>query len=110
MGVERALEFIALTIAGVSRITYTLDERAVIAGDGVTVTASVPGTAGVDDTSRVTATDTGRGAYVRIHFDFEVNGARLRSTYVVVYRYRDGLIAEQELYYDPSATLGPPPA
>jgi len=31
---------------------------------------------------------------------------------VVVYRYRDGLIAQQELYYDPSGQLeeldGPP--
>ena len=30
---------------------------------------------------------------------------RLRSTYVVIYRYRDGLIARQELYYDPSGAL-----
>ena len=30
---------------------------------------------------------------------------RMRSTYVVIYRYRDGRIARQELYYDPSAAL-----
>ena len=30
---------------------------------------------------------------------------RLRSTYVIVYRYHDGRIARQELYYDPSAEL-----
>jgi hypothetical protein len=29
----------------------------------------------------------------------------LRSTYVVIYRYRDGRIARQELYYDPSGAL-----
>jgi ketosteroid isomerase-like protein len=84
-GVERTLEFISLTISAVSDITYALDERAVIPG---------------------------RGAYVRVHFDFtmERDRDRLRSTYVVVYRYRAGRIVQQELYYDPSAALGPPPA
>ena len=81
-GVDRTLEFIALTVSGVSDITYAVDERALIAG---------------------------RGAYVRVHFDFTVDGRRLRSTYVIVYRYRDGRIAQQELYYDPSAVLGAPP-
>jgi len=38
-------------------------------------------------------------------FDFDLQGVRLRSTYVVVYRYRDSLIAQQELYYDPSGQL-----
>jgi ketosteroid isomerase-like protein len=82
-GVERALEFIALTISAVSDIAYAVDERAVIPG---------------------------RGAYVRVHFDFTLDGDRLRSTYVVIYRYRAGRIVQQELYYDPSAALGPPPA
>jgi ketosteroid isomerase-like protein len=82
-GVERTLEFIALTISAVSDIAYAVDERALIAG---------------------------RGAYVRVHFDFTMDGARLRSIYVVVYRYRAGRIVQQELYYDPSAALGPPPA
>jgi len=49
---------------------------------------------------------------VRIHFDFTRAGRRLRSDYVVIYRYRDRLIAQQELYYDPSGRLeeldGPP--
>jgi ketosteroid isomerase-like protein len=82
-GVDATLAFIAQTIAGVSDIAYAVSERAVVP----------PGDAG----------------YVRVHFDFTVAGARLRSTYVVVYRYRGGRIAQQELYYDPSAALGPPP-
>ena len=82
-GVARTLEFISLTISAVSDITYAVDERAVIPGGG---------------------------AYVRVHFDFTMGLDRLRSTYVVVYRYRAGAIAQQELYYDPSAALGPPPA
>jgi ketosteroid isomerase-like protein len=49
--------------------------------------------------------DGGTAAFVRIHFDFTRDGERLRSNYVVVYRYRDGLIARQELYYDPSGVL-----
>jgi ketosteroid isomerase-like protein len=75
---ERTLEFIGLTISAVANIDYALDERAVIADDS---------------------------AYTRILFDFDLGGRRLRSTYVVVYRYRDGLIAQQELYYDPSEKL-----
>ena len=42
---------------------------------------------------------------MRVHFDFTMGAVRLRSTYVVVYRYRDALIAQQELYYDPSGQL-----
>ena len=78
-GVDRTLEFIQLTISGLSAVTYVVDERALIAG--------------------------GKGAYVRVRFDFDLDGARLRSIYVVVYRYRDGGIAQQELYYDPSGVL-----
>jgi ketosteroid isomerase-like protein len=77
-GVEQTLEFIQLTITGLSDISYFVDERALIDGSS---------------------------AYVRVQFDFDGQGARLRSTYVVVYRYRDGLIAQQELYYDPSGEL-----
>jgi ketosteroid isomerase-like protein len=77
-GRERTLEFIQLTITGVQDIDYVLDERAVI-----------------DDQS----------AYTRILFDFGVGGRRLRSVYVVVYRYRHGLITQQELYYDPGDHL-----
>jgi len=78
-GVDATLEFIARTIAGVTDIAYAVDERALI--------------------------PEGRGAYVRVLFDFTVGAARLRSAYVVVYRYRGGRIAQQELYYDPSAPL-----
>jgi ketosteroid isomerase-like protein len=79
VGLDQALEFIQVTIAGLSDISYSVDERALIPG--------------------------GAAAYVRVHFDFTMGAVRLRSTYVVVYRYRDSLIAQQELYYDPSGQL-----
>jgi ketosteroid isomerase-like protein len=78
-GVDRTLEFMALTIANVRDVSYRAVEWAVI--------------------------DGGRAAFVRIHFDFTREHQRLRSNYVVIYRYRDGLIAQQELYYDPSGAL-----
>ena len=78
-GVDRTLEFIALTCAKVRDVDYRAVEWAVV--------------------------DGGAAAFVRIHFDFTRDGERLRSNYVVVYRYRDGLIAQQELYYDPSGVL-----
>jgi ketosteroid isomerase-like protein len=78
-GVEATLEFIQLTIAGCRRIHYELDERAVLPG--------------------------ARSAYARINFDWDSERARLRSTYVVVYRFREGLIGRQELYYDPGDEL-----
>lgn len=78
-GIDATLEFIQLTIEGCRNIGYALDERAVLPG--------------------------GTSAYTRIRFDWDAAEARLRSTYVVVYRYRDGLIARQELYYDPSGEL-----
>ena len=74
-GIDRTLEFIGLTIAGIGAISYAVDERALVPGGG---------------------------AYVKVRFDFDTAGARRRSTYVVVYHYRDGGIARQELYYDPS--------
>jgi ketosteroid isomerase-like protein len=77
-GRHRTLEFIQLTVTGLTDIDYALDERAVISADS---------------------------AYTRILFDFSAGGRRLRSVYVVVYRYRDGLISRQELYYDPSDRL-----
>ena len=73
-GRARTLEFIQLTLAGLERISYSVEERALVPG---------------------------AGAYVLVEFDFGLQGARLRSTYVVVYRYRAGLISRQELYYDP---------
>ncbi len=75
-GVERTLEFIALTVEGLGRIDYAVEERAVVPGGG---------------------------AYVKVRFDFDMGKDRLRSVYVVRYRHDgDGRIARQELYYDPS--------
>jgi ketosteroid isomerase-like protein len=78
-GVEATLEFVQLTIAGCRNIVYRLDERAVLPG--------------------------GEAAYTRIVFDWDDGDARLRSTYVVVYRYSQGAVARQELYYDPSGPV-----
>jgi len=79
-GVERTLEFISLTIARCRAITYRVEESALLAGNA---------------------------AFVRIHFDWtrDPEGDRVRSNYVVIYRYRDGRIAQQELYYDPSGRI-----
>jgi ketosteroid isomerase-like protein len=82
VGRRQTLEFIDRTISGLTDIGYVLDERAVIPGGG---------------------------AYTRIFFDFGAGDRRLRSVYVVVYRYRDGLIAQQELYYDPNDRLDDAP-
>jgi ketosteroid isomerase-like protein len=83
-GRARSLEFIQLTITGLAAIDYRLDERAVI---------------------------DSQSGYTRILFDFDTgDGRRLRSTYVVLYRYRQGLIARQELYYDPSDRLEETPS
>lgn len=76
-GIDRTLEFIGLTIARCRDIAYRCIERAVVPGPDA--------------------------AYARIRFDWTADARRLRSTYVVVYRYRDERIAQQELYYDPSA-------
>jgi ketosteroid isomerase-like protein len=78
-GIERTLEFIALTVRELADVRYRAVEHAIVAG--------------------------GEAAFVRIHFDWTRDGVRLRSSYVVIYRYRDGLIARQELYYDPSGQL-----
>ncbi|MCV7400687.1 nuclear transport factor 2 family protein [Mycobacterium fragae] len=78
-GVERTLEFIALTIRGCEAIRYQAVEHAITPG--------------------------GDAAFVRVQFDWTAGAERLRSTYVVIYRYRDGRIARQELYYDPSGKL-----
>ena len=76
-GIERTTEFVSLTIRRCRDIRYEAVERVIApAGDA---------------------------AFVRIHFDWTTSDRRLRSNYVVIYRYRDGLIAQQELYYDPSA-------
>jgi ketosteroid isomerase-like protein len=78
-GIERTLEFIGLTIRGCADIRYEAVEHAVTPGADV--------------------------AFVRVQFDWTQGAQRLRSTYVVIYRYRDSRIAQQELYYDPSGAL-----
>jgi ketosteroid isomerase-like protein len=78
-GIERTLEFIALTIRGCPDIRYEAVEHAI--------------------------TPAADAAFVRVQFDWTQGTERLRSTYVVIYRYRDGRIARQELYYDPSGKL-----
>jgi ketosteroid isomerase-like protein len=83
-GIERTLEFIALTIRSCADIRYEAVEYAI--------------TPGAD------------AAFVRVRFDWTQDTERLRSTYVVLYRYRDGRIARQDLYYDPSGKLQRPGA
>jgi ketosteroid isomerase-like protein len=78
-GVEKTLEFIALTIESCRDIRYRAVELACL--------------------------PDGTSGFVRIHFDWTMGEQRLRSNYVVLYRYRDGLIARQELYYDPSGEI-----
>ena len=78
-GIERTLEFIAMTIRDCAAIRYEAVEHAI--------------TPGAD------------AAFVRVQFEWTQGAERLRSTYVVMYRYRDGRIARQELYYDPSGAL-----
>ena len=76
-GVDRTLEFIGLTIARCRDIAYRCVEHALVEGTPA--------------------------AYVRIEFDWTADTRRLRSTYVVSYRYRDDGIVRQEIHYDPSA-------
>ena len=78
-GVDKTLEFIQLTIRSCRDIRYEAVELACLPG--------------------------GHSAFARIQFDWNAGTKRLRSTYVVLYRHRNGLIRQQELYYDPSGTL-----
>ena len=78
-GIEKTLEFIALTIASCEDIHYEAVE--------------------------MTGLPDGRSSFVRIHFDWTMKTQRLRSNYVVLYRYRDGVIGQQEIYYDPSSGI-----
>lgn len=78
-GVDRTLEFIALTIRACTAIRYQAVDHAIVAD--------------------------GTSAFVRVDFDWTRGAERLRSSYVVLYRYRDGRIGRQELYYDPSGAL-----
>ena len=79
VGIDRTLEFIALTIRNVENVHYEAVEIAIIPSNNT--------------------------AFVRIHFDWSTAARRLRSNYVVIYRYRSALIVKQELYYDPSGRL-----
>jgi ketosteroid isomerase-like protein len=76
-GVERTLEFIALTIQRCETIHYEAVEWAIA--------------------------PHGKRAFVIVHFDWTLGDRRLRSRYVVVYHYRAGRIVQQEVCYDPSA-------
>ena len=78
-GVDKSLQFIALTIERLEDVRYRAVERACL--------------------------PDGTSGFVRIHFDWTMRERRLRSNYVVLYRYRDGVIAQQELYYDPSGVI-----
>jgi ketosteroid isomerase-like protein len=78
-GVDKTLEFIALTIENCRDIHYEAVELACL--------------------------PDGTSGFVRILFDWTMGEHRLRSNYVVLYRYRDSAIARQELYYDPSGAL-----
>ena len=78
-GVDRTLEFIGVTIKGLEEVRYRAVENAIV--------------------------PNADAAFVRIHFDWTMESVRLRCNYVVIYRYRDGLIGQQELYYDPSGQL-----
>ena len=76
-GVDRTLEFVALTIARCDAIVYRCVEHAIVAGEPA--------------------------AFVRVHFDWTAGDRRLRSDYLVYYRWSDGRIVRQEIHYDPSA-------
>jgi ketosteroid isomerase-like protein len=76
-GIDRTLAFVTLTIGRCRDITYRCVERGLV--------------------------DGADAAFVRIDFDWTADARRLRSSYVVAYRYRAARIARQELYYDPSA-------
>jgi len=78
-GVDRALEFIRLTVANLEAVRYRAVETAI----------------GPQATS----------AFVRVQFDWTREKQRVRCNYVVIYRYRQELIGQQELYYDPSGRL-----
>ncbi len=75
-GIDRTLKLIALTVGGVRDIVYQAVESVIVPG--------------------------GAAAFVRIQFEFTRD---LHSNYIVIYRYREGLIGQQELYYDPSGVL-----
>ena len=81
-GIDKTLEFIQLTIDNSKNLTYQAVECAIVPANN--------------------------SAFVRIHYDFcfgSEGSEHLRSNYISLYRYRDGLIIQQEIYYDPSGKL-----
>ncbi len=78
-GVDKTLEFIGLTVANCPSIQYEAVESACL--------------------------PDGNSSFVRVHFDWDQGDQRLRSNYVVLYRYRDSLISKQEIFYDPSGHI-----
>ena len=78
-GVEKTLEFIGLTVTNCPSIRYEAVEQACL--------------------------PDGNSSFVRVHFDWDHEDRRLRSNYVVLYRYREGGIGQQEIYYDPSGRI-----
>src|SRR5262245_64610932 len=71
-GVDRTLEFIALTIRRCEAIRYEAVEWAIA--------------------------PSGAPAFVVVHFDWTMQGRRVRSRYVVVYRHRAGRVVQQEVW------------
>ena len=81
-GRNKTLEFIQLTIRECRDLQYQAVESSIVPGN--------------------------TAAFVRIHYDFNYGKGsteRLRSNYISLYRYRDNLISQQEIYYDPSGKL-----
>jgi ketosteroid isomerase-like protein len=79
-GVDKILEFIGLTVRQLKDITYEAVDFALTADRA--------------------------GAFVCVHFDWAADAkTRLRCRYAILYRYRERLIATQELFYDPSGRL-----
>ena len=80
-GIERTLEFIALTVRGLEKVEYRPIDLAVV--------------------------DGGETAFAHVDFEWGRPHGRLRCLYVVFYRYRGGRIAEQTIYYDPTSGTEP---
>ncbi len=78
-GVDKTLEFIALTVAACQDVRYEAVELACL--------------------------PDGASGFARIHFEWTRQARRTRSNYVVLYRYLEDGIAQQEIYYDPSGVL-----
>ena len=80
-GIERTLEFIALTVSRTENVVYRPIDVAI--------------------------TDGGKSAFVHVDFEWGPPNGRLRCLYVVLYHYRGGRIVEQRIYYDPTSGTEP---